>query len=319
MNHTPVLSKKEAEAATWAARLRADDCSVQDERAFRDWLSVDPARIAAFENINAVWSDLDALSTKFPIKERRLRPAVERRWLLAGIGSLIVASGTIAMLGAAQAKTYKTEVGEQKRVTLSDGTEVFLDSDTKLIVSFDDELRLIDLPYGRANFRVVLDSKRPFEIKAPRTVTVAGRSIFNIQRDGGEIDLVVLAGHASIDGAVNGSGKSVSIVNAGERLTISSSRALVAEKPNLLPLIAWQKGKAIFDNNTLASAVHEMNRYSVIQLEVADPRIANMKVSGIYSVGDSSEFAYSLARILPISVRRTENVIEIVPAKTRRQ
>jgi len=206
--------KVDAEAATWAARLRADDCSVQDERAFRDWLDADPTHILAFENANAIWRDLDALSVKSPIKIPHAGPVLERRWLLAGLGSMIVASGTIAMLGAAQAKTYKTDIGEQKRVTLSDGSEVFLDSDTKLIVNFDDQLRLIDLLYGRANFQVVLDAKRPFEVKAARAVTVAGYSIFNIQRDGDKLGLVLLRGHATFERA---DGRGTSIVNAGER------------------------------------------------------------------------------------------------------
>ena len=37
------------EAAIWLARLRADDRSTEDERAFRAWLMADPRHAAAFE------------------------------------------------------------------------------------------------------------------------------------------------------------------------------------------------------------------------------------------------------------------------------
>ena len=44
-----------AGAATWLARLRADDRTAEDEAAFREWLADDPAHAAAFEAMNGVW------------------------------------------------------------------------------------------------------------------------------------------------------------------------------------------------------------------------------------------------------------------------
>ena len=35
------------EAALWVARLRGGDCTLQDERAFRTWLTADPAHATA--------------------------------------------------------------------------------------------------------------------------------------------------------------------------------------------------------------------------------------------------------------------------------
>jgi transmembrane sensor len=48
------------EASIWLARLRADDRSLEDERAFRAWLMADPRHAAAFEAVNGVWDSVGA-------------------------------------------------------------------------------------------------------------------------------------------------------------------------------------------------------------------------------------------------------------------
>ena len=40
-----------------------------------------------------------------------------------------------------------------------------------------------------------------------------------------------------------------------------------------------------------------------------DASVANLKVSGVYRVGDNSAFARSLAKLLPISVRQNGDVL----------
>jgi transmembrane sensor len=55
-----------------------------------------------------------------------------------------------------------------------------------------------------------------------------------------------------------------------------------------------------------------MNRYSTIKLEVDDARIARMKVSGVYRVGDNANFARSLSRLLPVEIRVVDDRIQLV-------
>jgi len=75
------------------------------------------------------------------------------------------------------------------------------------------------------------------------------------------------------------------------------------DKPDLTRVLAWQTGYENFDNEDLAHAVEEMNRYSTARLEV-DPSVAGLKVSGVYRVGDNGAFARSLTKLLPIAIRQ---------------
>ena len=50
-----------------------------------------------------------------------------------------------------------------------------------------------------------------------------------------------------------------------------------------------------------------MNRYSTDKLEIEDPTIANLRVSGVYYVGDNAAFASSVSKLLPVKMRRNAN------------
>jgi transmembrane sensor len=80
----------------------------------------------------------------------------------------------------------------------------------------------------------------------------------------------------------------------------------------LLPLVAWHIGQAIFRDETLAAAADEMNRYSTLRIEISDSRIQDLKVSGIYRVGDNMLFALALVELLPVLIRPSDNKIEMI-------
>jgi transmembrane sensor len=300
------------EAAIWLARLRADDRTNEDERAFRAWLMADPRHAAAFESVNSVWDSVGALSRDLRSGDVQLESGLNRRALVTGgVGLAIAAGGTFAFVQSAAAEVYKTEVGEQKHVTLKDGTGMFLDTDTKLVVDFTDKSRKVDLRYGRANFRVAPDAKRSFAVEAAQKLVIGTHSNFDVRRDGDNISVLLIHGQAMVKNAAAGNdgGRQLS---DGERLSFASGQTPKLDKPNLLPLLAWHTGQAIFENSALADVVQEMNRYSTIKLEVDDARISRLKVSGVYRVGDNTNFARSLARLLPIEIRVVDDSIQLV-------
>jgi transmembrane sensor len=300
------------EAAIWLARLRADDRSLEDERAFRAWLMADARHAAAFEAVNGVWDSVGALSRDMRNGEVQLESGFSRRALLSGgLGLAVAAGGTFAFVQSAAAEVYQTDVGEQKHVTLKDGTSIFLDTDTKLVVDFNNKNRKVNLRYGRANFRVAPDAKRAFAVEAAQKLVIGTRSTFDVRRDGDEISVLLIHGSATVKSTATDvdAGRSLS---DGERLSFTSGQSPKLDRPNLLPLLAWHTGQAIFENSVLTDVVLEMNRYSTIKLEVDDTRIARMKVSGVYRVGDNTNFARSLSRLLPVEIRVVDDRIQLV-------
>jgi transmembrane sensor len=310
-----ISAETKAEAAAWLARLRADDRSDADEQAFQAWLRADSAHAVAFEAVTQIWEAAGSVSRAARgALERDRGASVSRRAVMAGIGTAAVAAGSLAvLLREAYAGVYETDVGEQKHVTLDDGTQVFLDTDTRIRVSYSSRTRVVDLERGRANFRVAPDAKRTFVVEAAKKRIVTGRTVFDVRRDGERVSVVLIRGSASVEGPA----KPRQTLKAGQRFVASDGARETVDQPNMTQQLAWQMGQAIFDNQTLADAVAEMNRYSSVKLKIADRGIGSLRMSGVYRVGDNASFAHSVTKLLPVEVRAADGHLDLVADLTR--
>lgn len=301
------------EAAAWLARLNADRRNEADMTAFRAWLAQSPAHAAAFEDATAVW-DLAGGVPREAFTIPRPRRHISRREMAAGLGVTFVAASSLMFRDRAEAKVFQTNVGEVRRVVFADNSTAMLDTDTRIAVRYDDTARRVDLERGRVNFHVTADAQRPFIVSGARETVTTRQSDFDVRRDGEKMSVVLIAGDASIE-----SGGRTTKLQGGQRLVASASGVRL-DKPNLLPLLAWRKGQAILEDERLADAIQEMNRYSAIKLMLGDGAIADFRVSGVYRVGDNPGFARSIARLLPLRVQQSDGkVLLLIDAGRMRQ
>ena len=289
------------QAADWVARLHADDRSNQDEAAFSNWVAADPAHSLAFERASAIWDALGGMTIASP----RQPAGVSRRMVL--VGSAVLAVAGVATLGfeRAEAVEYTTGVGEQRRVTLDDGSRVMLDTATTIRFVAEPKSRKLALISGRINIDIAADP-RPFVIDAGKRRAVATAAQLDVRRDGEAFTVTALAGSAQIS-----EGSTDRMVSAGERMALSNDQAITVDQPELRDLTAWQTGRLAFRNETLATAVAEMNRYSNRPLVVDDPDTAQLRLSGVYRVGDPEAFARSLAVLLSVEVETAPDAVRI--------
>ena len=304
-----------AEAAAWLARLHADGRTREDEEAFAAWLSAKPENAAAFEAVTNVWDLTGALSADLIADAPMPSVMLRRRGFLVGVGTVVAVGAGLGVWQQAYAGVYETAVGEQRRVSLSDGTQVFLDTNTRIRERFTGRTRNVEFDRGRANFRVKPDTGRPFTVLAATERIVAGETTFDVGRNTGKVCVVLLQGHAIVLANDRTPPRRWALA-AGQRLVVTGTAARI-DKPNLVPLTAWQTGQAIFDNEALSEAVAEMNRYTMLHIVIADPALRRMRISGVYSVGDNESFARSVSTLLPVIVERARDHLELVPDISR--
>lgn len=292
------------QAGEWLARLHADDRSPDDEVAFRQWLDGDPSHRTVFERASAVWDAVGGLRDQSPVAESDT-PRLSRRMVLAGGGALAVAGVSTFGWREAYAGVYRTGIGEQRRLTLDDGSRVMLDTDTRIRFRAGSDARTLSLSAGRVDLDIASDP-RPFliELGARRIAAQTGR--LDMRRDGDAMALTAIRGNARIDAA----GAPVSL-STGHRIAMGAGRPDRIDRPEIDDLIAWQSGRLAFRDETLTDAVAELNRYTTRPLVIADPRAAQMRVSGVYRVGDPEAFARSLALLLPVRVTADGEAIRI--------
>ena len=109
--------------------------------------------------------------------------------------------------------------------------------------------------------------------------------------------MTLIKGRIAVSSRFGGTESADSILAAGQRLTFAGDDPPKLDQPRLVEVTAWQRGEVMLDDTTLTRAVAELNRYDASSLIIDDPRVARLRISGIYHTGDNREFALLLERL----------------------
>ncbi|NWK94353.1 iron dicitrate transport regulator FecR [Sphingobium lactosutens] len=285
-------------AAEWIARLNADGRTADDEQAFRAWLAADTAHAADFERVTDIWALVPG--TDAAVRLAPARSLSRRRMLAACTGTLVVGGGGMAIMQTAYAGTrYQTGIGEQRQLTLAEGSSLFLDADTDVRVLASASRRRLWLERGRVAL-TVKPATAPFAIDAGRGSFVAGSGRFDVRRDTDDkLAMTALVGQAEV--AIGGGQRSLS---AGQRIRTDAADVVQVDRPDVETTQAWLSGRAAFHDDRLDTVAAEANRYSLTRLVIADPDTAALRVSGMYRVGDNVALGQALSQLLSVPVRQ---------------
>ena len=312
-------SRASAEAAVWLARLQGDARTPAREAAFKTWLAADPAHQSAFEKATDLWASLPGAAQL--LDEPAPRPALTlaSRWQrspvprLALAASVLLAVGIGTLLTLARPAAYSTAIGEQKVATLSDGSRIALNTDSSVEVRYGAEERLVELDRGEAMFEVAHNGARPFIVRAgDKQVRAVGTS-FVVRREGDGVIVTLLEGKVAVTdvrpAAINAK---PTYLNPGDRLRAPLDGPARIDAQPADVATAWRRGQAMFSDTPLADAVEELNRYGGPRLVIDDPRLAGLKVSGVFATNDTGEFARAVAALHGMRVEQVGQTMHIV-------
>ncbi|MBL8269484.1 FecR family protein [Steroidobacter sp.] len=276
-----------------------------------------------------------------------VRRAQVKRWTLAGnsrgavrlrafaaVAAVCVLAVLLSLVVTHRGDVYVTGIGEQRTILLADDSRLTLDALTRVRVRYDDKVRAIDLLEGQAQFEVAKNKNRPFRVRAGDEVIEALGTSFTVEYIGDRIQVALLEGrvrvesHRSaaerlvervIESPASGSAdkprvasRPATVLNPGDALRIDpSGDQVLNENVDVAAAVAWRQGKVIFQREPLRIAVERLNRYSRVQLKVADPTIEQWPVSGVFGASDAEAFAEALAEYFPIQSQHADDVIEL--------
>ncbi|HEY5758499.1 MAG TPA: FecR domain-containing protein [Steroidobacter sp.] len=332
--HDPALLKALAEASAWIATLHGPERTPAVERGLQCWLAESPIHRYAFEHATDTWSKTRAAvrrSAQVEIRAPDLGSIHLRRMRTLPFVA-VAASVLIAVLGVGiylDGAGLKTAVGERRTLVLEDGTQVTLNTKTRMSVDYNEHRRHVRLEAGEAIFEVAKRPRWPFVVTAgDREVTALGTA-FLVRRDSGQLAVTLLEGKVAVTssnqqvldgiespidlsrvGATHptttpdaAAGGTPITLAPGERIVFAEHATPVVDRPELEKLTAWQQGLVNIDDLTLAQAMEEMNRYSKLQLSVDGPA-ANIRVSGVFRVTDSESMARAVALTHGLELRK---------------
>jgi transmembrane sensor len=303
-----------AAAERWYARLKAADCTAADRMEFQSWRAT-PEHAAAYTATTKLWESLGGLAGRADLEklsrqiladtaqQHRRSPAmdVRRRIVIAASILLAVLSGG-AFLGLQNRATativYATQPGERSSIELADGSQVVLNSATELDVRISNGTRGLTLHKGEAVFTVAHDRTRPFKVAAGDGEVTALGTRFQIRNEGKHVTITLLEGRVVVDRRE--AHEHVQLEPGDQVRFTVALREMVRRTVDPEVSASWSTGRLRFRSTPLAEALSEVNRYSTIQIRVADPTLASIPISGTFAIGDGISVVSALEALLPI-------------------
>lgn len=336
----------DSQAIGWLSRIEGGGLSEAERAEFDAWHGR-PEHAAAYAQARRLWGGigvaLDELaSTPAILRERErilARSSRQRQLRTAGVAAsvaLLVGLGLSGLMGhlpgarALQgwwagrfdppAQVFATAIGQRSMVTLPDGSELSLNTDSAAELRYDDDERRIVLLRGQALFEVAKGRKRPFVVEAAGRRIVATGTAFVVRNDPRLLEVTMVEGHVLVyppvavgDGGNGVRGEGLPL-HAGERLVVREGRPAAVSAVDPQRATSWTQGKLVFLSTSLEDAIAEVNRYSATKLSLADPRLADLRISGVFRAGQPGEFGRAVAAIHPVAVRfDADGTISLTP------
>lgn len=318
----PIAPERLAEASVWIARLHSGEPDKTAVAGVKRWLRAHPMNQRALELCTEIWEESASLRRITPFATQ-LPTAAPRRYGLVSMAAaamLVLVAGIYLWL--APNADITTDVGEQRLVTLKDGTHVFLNTATRIAVKYDAATRTVELKTGEALFDVAKKPSWPFIVKAgDRQIRALGTS-FVVRRDETQTAVTLMEGTVTVtaDGSAPhehtvpaGSSETpvvpqVFTLTPGQRLTFLAGQARL-DNASRDKAVAWRRGEIIFDDTPLSDAAAELNRYNKDKLIVEQPAAQAMRVTGLFQTGDSLSFAHAVAQSYGLRVEERSGKI----------
>jgi transmembrane sensor len=333
----PENSDIQEQAREWIVRLDGEQVSAAELAELHSWTNRSPLHRQALEQAAAAWNAMDSLAalldppataasvdalltqttgyagkpvaaaaaTSAGDSTRRTRLFSRTRVSLAALVVLIVAALAYRLLPEMRpadvpTARYATAVGEIKTLTLSDGSEVRLNTNSAVRVAFPGKSRVIQLE-GEAYFKVAPDPQRPFVVYAGRFSVKALGTAFAVHALENGVDLTVTAGHVEltsfreppVDVLKSGAAPTdqaetrVSLLKGQHAHFHGDSKIIESlDTQALEERLSWRDGMLIFDNEPLSDIVAELNRYSTTRIVISEPAIRDLRLGGYFKVQD---------------------------------
>jgi len=316
-----------AEAASWVTRLHGPDRDTEMESGLKRWLAQDAAHARAFELATEVWQETSELPGSLPsaplaaVREesRRFR---RKPWRAVAATLSAVVLGLFAYLHLSATPTYSTGIGEQRTVTLPDGSRVELNTHSEIVVKYNERMRRVILSGGEAYFDVAGNKDRPFVVVAGGREVIALGTVFLVRREVDEVAVTLLEGRVAVAPGSSDTrrgkltGADVHVLHVGQRLRIGEKSLPVVDTPSLDTVTSWRRGQLVFDDTPLTDAAKEFNRYSEVHVELGSGDLANIRVGGTFRVGDVSSFARAVADAHELEVIDRGRQVLLMRART---
>jgi transmembrane sensor len=348
-----------SEASEWFVNCRSGALDDAGRRKFDAWLRQSPQHLSAYLELAAIWDegpaldqerrwDIDTLIDEAVADQSnvttltipptvRVSPMISHARWAAVVAFIALGLAAFVWVYMFREPIYVTQIGEQRSITLPDGSTMELNSRSKVRVRYSEQERALELLEGQALFRVAKNPSRPFIVTSDGTRVRAVGTQFDVnkKREGtvvtvveGRVSVLTNVPDARIDPVTvnvtesmpqlpheNNAGAGI-LLAAGEQIAVNDKAAEKIQQPDVPRAIAWTQKQLVFKAATLTEVAEEFNRYNQRQLIVQDPELYEFHISGVFASSDPGALLQFLRERAGVDVVERENAIYLTAKRS---
>lgn len=310
-----------------------DDASEQlpRNRVLR-WLAAAVAAILIIGGGMMLWDKRIAEPREQTLAQTEIRPGHTQATLTRGNGEVVELTEAVdgslsqsimtASAGEPSAdptaprafNNLSTPRGGEFKVTLEDGTEVWLNAETTLLYpeAFSGEERRVEVS-GEAYFKVAHDPERPFYVvNGGQEVRVYGTE-FNVNgyADDTDIRTTLVEGSISLR-PTDGNGSELMLSPGNQAVFDKREARARVQRVDTEVVTSWRSGTFVFEDQTMEQIMRTLSRWYDFQYEFTKPDLANTVFMGsIPRYGSFAEVAEIFEKMGGIRLRQKSDKVII--------
>lgn len=225
-------------------------------------------------------------------------------------GQLVYGAGTGNASANMIYNTLATPRGGQYHITLSDGTQVWMNAASSITypVTFANNERKV-VVNGEVYFEVAPDVNKPFKVSTGNQEVMVLGTRFNVNgyADDAGISTTLLSGSIKVRNLTSGQS---SLLVPGQQASIFKNQAPIHIKTvNAEDAISWKNGYFLFDNQDISSVMKIMSRWYDVDIEYSNYNRQD-RFGGTFSrSANLSEILHNLEQVGPVHFKMQANKV----------
>lgn len=306
LNKSDIPAAIAEQAVSWLIEMQSGALESRRQQAWQTWLNSNPEHQRAWAHIQRVNQRLSGLSSPLAHAAINAPKSNGRRQALKLL--LLLGAGSAAGWGLREQAVlqplladFHNGVGQRRKIALSDGSQLHLNSASAVDVRFDTRQRLIKLLQGEI-LLTAADEPRPLLLTTAEgsiRPSMAG-SRFDVRQLDGRSQIAVFSGAVQLR-PDNFPGPGLQL-QASQQVSFGHN-SWDAIRPLDASSGAWADGMLVAAHMRLQDFLAELSRYRRGHLE-CDAKVADLLISGSYPLADSERILDLLEVALPVRVKR---------------
>lgn len=267
------------------------------------------------EKSEKMWSVIEANVDFTPKHNYRPRRTIAIYWHIAAAVLVVLTSSVFYMWGQAGVKNnpetnqpihYVAGNEQQKKLNLSDGTKIRLNSNSQIWISafYGRESREVTLE-GEAYFEVIHDEDRPFVIHTSGASIKDLGTAFNVRALPGKdnVQVAVTEGRVSIRAEQQTEEQAVELTPGQFGYLDLNTNAVEVDNFGIENYLSWMNGRIKFQNAQLSHVSRQLSRIYNIAFEYSNSSLKNLALTADFERGSIEKALEVISLTLNVEYR----------------